>query len=46
MGYPLPIRTNTSIYSMIYTTHKALVIMACNGATTRTQQNEQGKHHN
>jgi hypothetical protein len=46
MGYPLPIRTNTSIYAMSYTTHSALVIMACYRATTRTQQSDQGKHHN
>lgn len=42
--YPPPIRTNTSIYAMSYTTHSALVIMACNGATTRAHQSGGREH--
>jgi len=31
---------------MIYTILKALLIMACYGATARTQHSDQGKHYN
>ena len=45
MGYPLPICTNTSIYTMINTTHGTPIIMACDRTTTGTQQRNQGEHH-